>query len=841
MKIQKHLRQKAIKCMAAILAADTIIAVFFHPVTAFAISGPSDKTAPEGMKKVSETDALTLYVNEEDAGFAVKDNASGKMWFSCPQNTDEDPIASNYYQRVLKSQLQVKYYNEDVQVSVMDSYNDAVSGDQFTISPLEDGSGFEVLYTIGNAGNDLLLPESISEERFALFTSQMEEKALKKINRNYVLEEGESGNYYRLREGVKDYIREELAGYFEGAGYTSEDYELDAQMDTSDSGSDKPWFKIPVEYRLEEDSFIASIDPDEVEYNDDGYYLVSIDLLPYFGAAGSDAEGYMFVPDGSGALINLNNGKTSVSGYSARVYGQDLSQQVLGVKESETDDDYSIKLPVFGIKADDQAFYAIIENGDGYSTISANVSGKTTSYNNVYCSFDYLAYGEASLSDVVGSNSYQLYGIRDFSDTYQIRYKFLTGDDADYSQMANGYRDYLTEKGELSFDGESAGSSDLPFFAEIIGAIDKYKTMMGIRYRSVETLTSYDEAKEISDQLLQNGISNQTMVYTGWMNGGLHSSANINVNPIRKLNGKLNIKSFLTSMAEENVDVYMGIELQNVYQNKLTDGYSTMAQAPGYFDHTTITQKDYSLSSGVATGKKSDLISPNFVVSNSQKLLKGLGKYGVSGVDIGSASNRLYSDYLEERYADREKAISLYESSFNLFSQSGLKVLSDDANEYALKYSAKMVNVPLYSNNYRILDANIPFYEMVIHGSIEYAGEALNMADDYETDYLKCAEYGAGLHYLWIYRDNSLLKETDYDDLYSINYETWIDKAIADYERLNSVMSGLGNQKIISHEYIEDDLAKVTYENGVSIYVNYSNQTKNADGLTIDARSIARK
>uniref|UniRef100_UPI001330BB5B DUF5696 domain-containing protein n=1 Tax=Klebsiella pneumoniae TaxID=573 RepID=UPI001330BB5B len=50
------------------------------------------------------------------------------------------------------------------------------------------------------------------------------------------------------------------------------------------------------------------------------YRIRNIDLLAYFGAAGADENGYMFVPDGSGSLIHLNNGKVKEEQYVQRVY-----------------------------------------------------------------------------------------------------------------------------------------------------------------------------------------------------------------------------------------------------------------------------------------------------------------------------------------------------------------------------------------------------------------------------------------------------------------------------------------------------------------------------------------
>ncbi len=800
-----------------------------------ALGGTKNSNAPEGMTKVAESDALILYLDEEETDVAVVDKQSGKVWFSNPQNAEEDTFASPYYQKVLKSQLQVQYYNENVQSSTMDNYNDCIKDNQFSIEYLEDG--ITITYTLGAAKTQLLLPEAISEERMLQFQANMTDKQKKKLNRNYTLEDG----IYTLRGGVKDYLKEELAQYFIEAGYTQEDYEMDASLETGETaGDEKPWFTIPLTYRLDEDNLVVSIDPNAVSYNENGYYLVDIDVLPYFGAA-KDEEGYMFVPDGCGALIYLDNGKTSASSYAAAVYGQDKAKQVLSYYKSEIDESLTVKMPVYGIKAGDQALFAIIENGSGYADISADISGRTTSYNNVYAGFSYLQYGPAALSDMVGANGYQLYSEKNFSDIYAIRYAFLTDDEADYSGMASYYRNYLVENGVLVKEEDS--EQELPFYTEYIGAIDKYKTVMGIKYKAVEPLTTFRQASEISKDLKANGIENQNVVFSGWMNGGLHGTVNTKVKVVSALNkGGMKLKEYLNEMSKEDINTYMTVDMQYVYQDKLLDGYSTLQYAPGYFDHTTIQVDSFYTADGYVKERLANLISPRFALQVSEKIAKQTSKYDITGLHLGTATWELYSDFLEDRYTDRQAGMQLYQQSFEKLKESQKSLLGDNGNAYSLGYVDDMINVPLDSNGYMIFDEEVPFYEMVIHGYIDYAGEAWNMSDDYETTLLKSVESGAGLHFQWIYEDNSLLKETEYSDLYAVHYKNWQDKAISDYERMNTSLAGLQNQVMVSHERVQDELVKVTYEDGSHVYVNYGKKNVVCDGVTVPARDfVVRK
>lgn len=170
-------------------------------------------------------------------------------------------------------------------------------------------------------------------------------------------------------------------------------------------------FFVPVEYRLEERTLTVRIPMDEVVYpqdqptsyevNWDGtlgeellvydqtrelvtYPLTSVALLRFFGAADSTEEGYIFVPDGSGALIYLNNGKTNQTLYSEPVYGRDGA---LPTGERLPYEKKTNHLPVFGMKRGNQAFLAVIEEGEALAQIRADIAWPASRYNVAYAAF----------------------------------------------------------------------------------------------------------------------------------------------------------------------------------------------------------------------------------------------------------------------------------------------------------------------------------------------------------------------------------------------------------------------------------------------------------------------
>jgi hypothetical protein len=798
------------------------------------------------MELVAENEYLQMYLDPVETDVAILEKSSGEIWYTNPADLEQDTVATSYYQKLLKSQINLTYINEATQVSTMNNYANSIQDGQFEVSAVDNG--IRITYMIGDSVAFLLLPEVITESRMQQFLEKMSSSQQKKIKRNYTLyESGASGNeeiasqypvleqenIYVLRGGVKDYMREELAEYLEEAGYTQEDYEIDSANVQGEETDENVWFEVPLTYQLDGENLVVTMNPEEVTYNTNGFYLVKIELLPYFGASMKD-DGYLFVPDGSGALIYFNNGKMNENSYTASVYGQDETMLYTAWNESQVDAENTVKMPVFGIKDEDRALFAVIEEGDGYATINAGISGKTSSYNNVYASFSYLQYGETSLDDIVGANSYYMYSDAIFEGSYKVRYSFLTGEKADYSGMAETYRDYLIQNGVLT---EKVADSDIPFFVEYIGAIDKPKTFLGVKYDATVALTTFAQAEEITAELKENGVDNINTIFSGWMNGGLHGTAATKLKVVSKLSaGGTSLKEFLQDMQEYG-DTFLTLDLQYVYDDQLFDGYSNMQYAPRYFDNTTIKINDYGLASRVSEGTLASLISPYYVEKITSKLSDRLEKKNVTGVNLGTLSWELYSDLLSGSYTDRQMAKTHNTNAIQTLKESGQKLIGDNANSYVWEYADCLFNVPLASNNYRIIDEEIPFYEMVIHGYLTYAGEAFNMADDYTTMVLKSVESGAGIHFEWIYESNSVLKETDYDYLYSVNYESWFERAVETYNSINEEMGYLQSKTITKHERISDDVVKVTYEDGSRVYVNYSKEAVTADGIAIAAQS----
>ena len=183
-----------------------------------------------------------------------------------------------------------------------------------------------------------------------------------------------------------------------------------------------------------------------------------------------------------------------------------------------------IFLPVFGMKREDNGFICIIEEGQPLARIRADVAGRVDSYNKVYPAFTVLPQGTSALKGVPqwrsgvtgGDQQISIYQSRKPDSDFQVRYTFLTGDDADYSGMARRYQQYLEHRRVLR--PLNPDDDGLPFFLELVGAVGVKKPVLGIPREIMEPITTYSQAGHTVEAFLDQGVSTSSC-YTGWMFG----------------------------------------------------------------------------------------------------------------------------------------------------------------------------------------------------------------------------------------------------------------------------------------------------------------------------------
>ena len=97
-------------------------------------------------------------------------------------------------------------------------------------------------------------------------------------------------------------------------------------------------------------------------------------------------------------------------------------------------------------------------------------------------------------------------------------------------------------------------------------------------------------------------------------------------------------------------------------------------------------------------------------------------------------------------------------------------------NDYAVAYADMVTNMDLEGTEYSIIDKKIPFYQLAIHGYVNYTGEALNLTQNTQNELLNSAEYGAGLAFTFMKESAFELQNTLYTEYFGADYSAWHDE-----------------------------------------------------------------
>lgn len=781
-----------------------------------------------GMKGVVESERLRLFIEEATGVVVIQDKQNDQYYYTNPMNREDDSIATGVNKDVLSSQLRVTYMNQFGQSSTMNSYTDSIVHEQISFEIIDDG--VRVNYKFGSnkkSADDL--PLMLSVERYEALTGQMDAQGLRALTLTYQLNK-ENNVYERLDGSLKGIQLDRALQAFESVGYTEEDLMKDAaENNVVQEKAGSRLFLASIEYKLEDGDLLVRIPRDSIYYPDD-YPIHTISLLSFFGAADSEEDGSIFVPDGSGALIHFNNEKFNYPSYEQQVYGMDGA---LASSESEKYEN-DIRLPVFGMMYTDSAFLGIIEEGAAAASINADVSGRLNNYNFVFPSFSVVNKDQVTLDANDQRRSLPKFQKESMKTDYVVRYQFLTEEQSSYSDLAMVYQQYLISKNVLP--SESKPEETTGFYLDLIGGTTLEKHMLGVPYRALESLTTFDQAKEIVNSLKEKEIDNITLKYSGWFNGGLMQQVPKKVRVDSPIGGKTGLTDFMKFAEEQSILFYPEVAFTQVQSDK---GLNIRKEVARTLKETPATMYPMDLSTNKRDKTKEPkyLLTPKFTTEYVNAFINGSKSFNFTGIALNDLASDLHSDFNKKNLIDRTEAEKEVIQSIEKIAENGYEMISDHANVYALPYLTNITNIPMSNSAFKIEDESIPFYQMVISGYIDYAGEPFNLSNYRDSRHylLKTLEYGAGIHFKWMYEPNHLLNETDNNNLYSVNYQVWLEDAIRIYHEANDVYQEVKGASIVQHEKIGDQIYKSTYDNGKYIIVNYNNKPVTIDGRSIEA------
>ncbi len=597
----------------------------------------------------------------------------------------------------------------------------------------------------------------------------------------------------------------------------------------------KVGIKYPVEYTIEDDHLKASLKVSEIEETNKANIATEITLLGSFGAGASDEDGYFVIPDGSGALIRFNNGKTEATKYSQKVYGADVTA-VPTKKGAVTEQVY---LPCYGIVKDDNAMLVVASKGDSNAVLNASVSEQSNSSYNL-CNFTFtlrntdIFYMAGNITEEL--TCFESGGIK--SDDIELLYYPIAKEEASYVDIAAKYRDYLLNEEGVTVKTEADSA---PMYVDLYGGTQKKKPILGIPVTMKTAITTYSQAQNILSQLESNGVDNMVVSYNNWTNNGIKNQVDTKAKPSGTLGGKGDFNDLTGYLEKSGFEFYPSSDNRDFYSG---NGYysftSTAVRVSGSYSRIVSYDRAYGIPDGFK--KNMSLLSPNLFNEVFTETAENYADRGLGGISVGNLTSSLYGDYGKKGISRYKSMNMLTESYETLNGKLGNGILADSANAYALPYVSHITNIPVTSSRFDVFNEDIPFYQLVMHGVIPYATTAVNGSADSETLLLMAVATGSNLYFDMLHEETSELKDTEYDIYFYANYSNWIDTASAEYKFVSTILSDVSDCTISDYQVSDDEnVITTTYSDGTVIEVNLENRTINHNGTEYNLSEYAEE
>lgn len=841
---------KWLKSMTAPLIITVVIAAAIAVIINFQTSSepqkPIELRGYEGSTSpiVVENDKLKLTMDPTTTQFTLEVKETGKVWYSNPPEADSDPLALAAYKGRLQSTLLLTFSQSTGLKTTYDNFSYGIENGLYEIEQGEDY--IRVDYSVSKSEREYMIPPVITAVNMEKWMDKMEVKDsgfLKRYYKKYDInnlgskddKEALLADYpiletepiYVLSAAAKGATNIKMEGIFEAAGYTVEDFAADKALNNKEKVNANLTFNVSVIYRLEDGDLVVEMPLDDLEYKSSTPIYTMV-LLPYFGAGGPEDEGYLLVPEGGGSLINFNNNKLSQASYYASLYGWDMA-----LSRDAVVHDTRAYFNVFGIANGDDSFICMMEEGAPYASVQADIAGHNSSYNFVNTVYSISPRELYEVGDLGSQNVYKFLETLPH-ETLTQRYRFVNSNS--YVDMAKAYQGYLQDKYGQYFDMNDDES--VPVSLEIVGAVDKVKQVLGVPVSRPLKLTGYSEAEDMIRQLTEEGMDNISVKYTGWCNGGVNQKIMRKAKLVSDLGSKKDLKNLGTAAQELGVDLYLEGVTHYEYDSNIFDGFFSFTDAARFLSKERAELFIYSAVTYAAREGTDSyyLLRADLIDENMDVLAEAVEKYNAN-VAFRDTGMDLSSDYNLKKTVSRNAAMVSQAEKLRQIADSGKKIMINMGNDYAVAYADMVTNMDLAGSGYTILDEKVPFYQLAVHGFVNYVGSPLNTCGNEEQELLESAEYGAGLSFSLMRETSFALQKTLYTEYYASDFAAWHDRMMDIYNRYNSEMGHVFNQEMVAHEKLSADLSCTTYKDGTRVYVNYSfTDAVTPDGVEIPAR-----
>lgn len=792
---------------------------------------------------------LVLEYFTTTAEIVVTERGTGHVWRSSPEDAINE-MQANYVTRMHMMSLFVLGFENEVGIGQdYDAWRFSVAEGNFQ-HELVDG-GLEIHFTVGSVAETFILPPAMTIERFDYFRDNLE--GMQRItlldafplisldtlrpgdDRGALIAQFpmlEQEDLRILRTDVANHLLRSAEESLMIAGYTYDDWLYDMGIFQA-VVEEQRLFNLTLRFKLDDNAMVVTVPFDSIIHNDE-FFPTQLSLLPFFGAGNPERnEGYVFVPDGSGALIHFDNGRYNQLVYANNVFGWDTA-----VSRDVLIQDNRAAFPVFGVYKDGQTVVGIIENGAAYAQIRAEVSGMFGPYTTVFPRFR-LIHGEQLVIAGGADVHLMMHEARlPIGEDITVRYTFTA--QSGYVGMAVAYREFLQARYPwLTNRVESPVNAAV----EILGAATTTQHVFGFPVDRPVALTTYAETAAILRQMYNMGWRDLQVKMRGAHNESIDHEVPSSLRLISQLGGRREFDRLVNVANEVGFDFFLEGDFVHMRSRSTFDGFNASRDSVRRVNRERMESTGHSSiyfnhHHGDSIFADPHLIArPEFTIDLIENFVNEASQRGVDGIAFRSLASALGGDFHERRHVSREAALDMRVDLLHDLQAQGTNIWLNYGFSYAAPFANLITGMPLNDQGFGVTDTRVPFYQIMLHGLVPFTGSPLNLAEDFSDYLLLAIESGAGLFFSFKEAPSSVLQETGYRRYFANEFGLWFDAANELFHRHQASFGHLYNQLIVDHQILAPNVTVTVYEDGTRVYVNRTTNDFTNNNLLIPARN----
>lgn len=564
-------------------------------------------------------------------------------------------------------------------------------------------------------------------------------------------------------------------------------------------------FKFNVDIMLTPEGFGVAFDPNALEETNPVFQMLGIQFFPYFGSTREDVyPGYFVIPDGVGALVRTNQAYDQT--YQSDYFGSDLGYLRPSIAQ--------LSLPIYGIihQVNRAGFYHEITEGAEHATLLANFWGRNTRYHRMTNRFNIRRIYRNIINRA--GDGRDVLPEEKVTQVYQGHYRMLTNQQASYVGMANAYQSQLISRDVFT---TSLEPTQMPVQLAML-MYEQEPTFFGT---SRVTMTSPQAVASIREDLDAKGVDQQLLVLKGWSSDGLAYRQPYAMN-VPETSG---MQSIIESIQTEGDAVYL--EQDYLVSSELAHRINFNRDVARNYSKLKMS---YRLNRLDNQPIDEYYVYPNVAANKLELDLPALDRLGADGFAFTHLGKTLFSYYDQMRYSRSQTLNTVTTMAASLS-----KTAMHQPSAYMFPYLSQYLDMPITNSQLDLFTDLIPLVPLVLKGFIPSFTPYLNFNALGKDRLLQMVDFAVNPSYILTEQPSSMLRFTYSNKFFTTQYDDFAEDIVDVYTYVSSALNFVSQARVTDRVMLATGVSKVTYDNDVSIYINYRSNAFTTEGITIPA------